>query len=343
MCQSKEQGGRRCNAHGSYFSANTLDAKMLDEDKNQVINPPTNSAEALHLISYAAEGTKISEDILQKARNYDLSTLSPKQHWVTWKKLALSDNPSQGLKLLHKLGYEPYYKELHNVRNVPQSPYWHPEGTVEKHLQESADKAAYYAKEDKLNKKETEIAVLGAMVHDLGKATHTQIREDKITSYSHDTAGEPLAKSFLSKIGAPPEAKKIIPTLVKLHMCHARTNVTMKSFKKILNQLEDSDANINQLIRVMNADIGGRGTASEERCDDFWKAKMKEYKQYEKQQKTNKKDHFITSDDFLKEGYTHQQLSDVFKEVKEAKTQNPNISKQELVEHIKNKIPYERK
>lgn len=333
MCQSKADGGKRCNAHrGFYFSANTLDSEMKDD--NNKIQVPKNPAQALHIMAYAANGYDISDKHITQAQNFDISELTPEQQWVTWKNFSLSLTPSKGLTFLYESGFEPYYEELHAVRGVPQPANWHPEGSVEKHLQEAADKAAGYARDDKLNQRETQIAVLGATVHDFGKATHTQIVGDKITSHQHDTAGAPIAKAFLQRIGAPEPVTRIVPTLVKLHMCHAHKNLSYKGMNNIFNRLERKGATFDQLIRVMNADVGGRGTASEPRTDDYWKAQIKKFAEQEERDKKAKevKNNLpFTADSLRAQGYNNQQVGQIFIKGKSMLKETPNLTQEDII------------
>lgn len=341
MCQSKENGGRRCNGHqGSYYSSSALDKEMVDTDTKTVKIPQT-PAQALHVMSYAAQGYVIDDEVIEAAKSFDISTLSPKQQWVTWNEFALAQKPSEGLKTLYKMGHEPYYKELHAIRGVPQEPSWHPEGPVEKHTQEAADKAATYAKEDRLNKKDTQIAVFGAMVHDFGKSTHTQITKEKISSKGHDVSGAPKARDFLTRIGAPEHMKTTIPTLVSMHMCHAQKKTTMKALRNIYSKLEKGNATMDQLVRVMNADIGGRSTASEPRCDDYWEGKRKELIKHEEQMEAERKAKIlpISADDFEAKGYDRRTFGELFKNSRFIAMENPGITKEQLLHKIQERFP----
>ena len=341
MCQSKEDGGRRCNGdRSSYYSSSAFHKEMINTDTNAVKTPKT-PAQALHIMAYAAQGYTIDDEVIEASKDFDISTLSPKQQWVTWNEFALAQKPSEGLKTLYKMGHEPYYKELHDIRGVPQDKRWHPEGPVEKHTQEAADKAALYAREDGLNKKDTQVAVLGAMVHDFGKSTHTQITEDKISSRGHDEHGAPKARDFLTRIGSPESMRTTIPTLVSMHMCHAQKNTTMKALRGIYSRLEDGNATMDQLVRVMNADIGGRGTASEPRCDDYWEGKRKELIKHEEQMEAERKAKIlpISADDFEAKGYDRRTFGELFKNSRFIAMENPGITKEQLLHKIQERFP----
>lgn len=269
MCQSLAQGGKRCAGHGSVYPSHALEQSLMSPDGT--VEDPTTPEQALHVVALVSQGKSLSEDAKNAAREFDITTLSPQQKWQTFGSLALSESPSKGLKMLHELGFEQHFPDLHAIRGVPQSEYWHPEGSVEKHIQEAGDVAARISKEQKLSKKDTQVAVLGAICHDFGKSTHTQIDEEtgKITSYGHDKSGAPKAKAFLEQIGADEAVKTEIPPIVAEHMCHIQ-EPTHKSALKLDNRLKEKGTTLEAWTRVADSDIGGRGSASEPSLAQKW-------------------------------------------------------------------------
>lgn len=301
MCQSKEQGGRRCAGHTSTYSQSVMDDALLSK-QGDVVTMPSAPYEALHLIAYAAQGRKIPESIVQGTieQGFDIGSLSPQQNWRTWKAVSLSEKPSEALRMLHTLGYEASYPDLHAIRGVPQSPSWHPEGSVEKHTQEAADVAAKNSSQDGISQIKTQIAVLGALCHDFGKATHTQIDEEtgKITSYGHDIAGVDKARSFLAQIGVPQRVQEVVPGIVGAHMRHAATPTTA-TVSRLQKQLAKSGATLDDWIRVADGDIGGRGSASEPSLRGAWMEAAR--KAQENRQKPRK--NFVNGDKLTQMGY----------------------------------------
>ena len=288
MCQSKEQGGRRCDrkGNGSYYPVSVMEEELITEN---VINEPTNPAQALHLIALASQGHNVTSEIQEAARQFDITSLPKAQLWNTWSSLAESETPSAGLKLLHDLGFEEHFPELHAIRGVPQSEFWHPEGSVEKHIQEAGDVAARISREQNLSKDDTHVAVLGAICHDFGKSTHTQINEEtgKITSYGHDKAGAPKARAFLNQIGASETAIKQIPVIVAEHMCHIQ-EPTLNSARKLHLRLTSKGTTLEAWTRVADSDIGGRGSASEPSLAKKWLDKRDEALAQENQKPADK-------------------------------------------------------
>lgn len=274
MCERKP--GKRCDGSGgSYVPGHSLSSSLVSNDNT--VQPPHTSAEAFHLVALSSRGYDISEHVKDDARQFDITQLSHAQMWQTWKTMAESDTPSQGLRTLHDLGYEHHFPELHDIRGVPQSPEWHPEGSVEKHIQESGDVAARNATHERLSKRDTHVAVLGAIAHDFGKSTHTQVDAEtgKITSHGHDQAGVAKARDFLNRIGASDDVKIQVPVLVGEHMRHIN-NPSTKSAHKLSEKLKAGGTTLEAWTRVADADVGGRGSASEPSIAQQWIAKRDE-------------------------------------------------------------------
>lgn len=300
-----KDGGQRCSGKASTFiPARAIEKAMIDD--NGTVKAPETPAQALHLMTFAAQGKEIPEEAKEAAKSFDITSLTPQQMWVSWKGLAESKEPSRGLQTLHELGFEEHFPDLHAIRGVPQSPYWHPEGSVEKHLQEAGDVAAGISKRKRLNKKDTHVAVLGAICHDFGKSTHTQVDEKtgKITSYGHDKAGVSKAKAFLEQIGADEQVKKEIPVIVGEHMCHIQ-EPTMKSAHKLSERLKAGGTTLEAWTRVADSDIGGRGSASEPSIARQWLKAREDYSKQVEEAKGNEKNKSFINGKFLTSiGYT---------------------------------------
>jgi tRNA nucleotidyltransferase (CCA-adding enzyme) len=103
-----------------------------------------------------------------------LEELPKERIYIEFKKLLLkSQKPSIGFELMRELGILRYYPELEAIIDIPQSPIWHPEGDVWIHSLMSIDKMVEFKTGDEKQDLKMMFAVL---CHDLGKATHTQIR-----------------------------------------------------------------------------------------------------------------------------------------------------------------------
>lgn len=57
-----------------------------------------------------------------------------------------------------------------------------------------------------------------ALLHDIGKATTTKVRKEKITAYDHDKVGETLAIRFLKEFSEDEAFINRIAMMVKWHM-----------------------------------------------------------------------------------------------------------------------------
>lgn len=284
MCQSKANGGRRCTLSTS--QSNYPSVVKYDTETSQIILVSSFEEKpslALHSAVVAARtGAPLSEEVKEAARKVaHLYPNIPKAEvWEQWDNLILSAQPSAGLNAIHEMGWEDNFPELAAIRGVPQSPFWHPEGSVEVHTSQAADVAARNALRDNLSEEETRIAVMGAICHDLGKSNATYVENGKIVSPEHATTGEPLARSFLKGIGASKSVQREVPLIVRNHMCHAN-KPDLRAARRLSKRLynEGEGTTLEAWCRVAEADTGGRGKASTSGVSELWlkhKARMDE-------------------------------------------------------------------
>ncbi len=282
MCKSIANGGRRCkssligNSNYPHLASVKNGTWTYDKEKLFSNTPALVNTFIIASRSNSEIPTEISEYLKSNVSLWD--SLETKERWAFWKDIADLDNPSSTLKNLHTLGWEQNFPALANVRDVPQDPIWHPEGHVHEHIQQAADVAAINATRDNLSQEERQLAVLGALCHDFGKSTHTQISEEgKISSLGHDMAGYDISQDFLKSIGASKRVVKGIPWLVREHMCHVNKNPSRKSFRKIEEKLKKGDMTMTHLARIIDADTGGRGEASNQEVGKLWVELKKKY------------------------------------------------------------------
>lgn len=251
MCQSKAQGGRRCNGQRKGRNA----AKVHQTLSNLLTGGSRDSA---------------LEEL--RALSASFSSLTPAQHWTLWQSIISSDTPSHAIRALFETGLSEHYPELHAIKDVPQDASWHPEGGVAEHAAQAADVAAQNATRDGLNERDRQVAVLAAMCHDLGKATHTQVHSDgRITSRGHDVAGEAPAKRFLARIGADEDMQGKVGVLVRTHMRHIN-EPSVRSAARLKSVLAEHGLTLADWARVADADCGGRGEASQHGVGERWLA-----------------------------------------------------------------------
>lgn len=166
--------------------------------------------------------------------------------------------PGRAIQYLADTGWSKNFPELHALHSTPQDPEWHPEGNVAVHTGHAMDAAARIADREGLTGDDRAVVVLGAMAHDLGKATHTQTEGERITSHGHDRAGGPLARSLMERIGIKPDITDRVVPIVESHMQHI--NFTPESQPRAVRRLADRvhPASLRELGLVMEADHSGR-------------------------------------------------------------------------------------
>lgn len=263
MCQSKAQGGRRCN--GKTKSGTASSTSVATSSLTAVQRALST------LSSIAHSSTPASANDLAYLSSVDsLDDLSPQEHWQGWVDIISGDNPSHAVRAMFDSGYSRHYPELDAIKDVPQDVSWHPEGGVGEHAAQAADVAAQNASREGLDQESRTVAVLGAMCHDLGKATHTQIHSDgRITSRGHDVAGEAPAKRLLARMGADEALQGKVGILVKTHMRHIN-EPTLKSATKLKAALAEHGLSLHDWARIADADCGGRGEASQHGVGQNW-------------------------------------------------------------------------
>jgi tRNA nucleotidyltransferase (CCA-adding enzyme) len=116
------------------------------------------------------------------------------------KLLLKAERPSRGLVLLAGWGMLPVVApELVPLAATPQDPGWHPEGDVWVHTLQVVDEAAPLAAELAPDRPRQLAVMLGALCHDLGKATTTRFEDGRIRSRGHEEAGLPPTTALLDR------------------------------------------------------------------------------------------------------------------------------------------------
>lgn len=196
--------------------------------------------------------------------------------WREFEKIATGAvHPSRSLEALYETGWAANYPALANVRGVAQDPIWHPEGAVDIHLGLAADAAAAAASEARLDEGDRTVAVLAALLHDVGKAEHRQEHPDgSITNHGHDEGGVEPAREFLNSIGAPGHIKDKVLPIIREHMCHAgnASNVTSKMVYRLIRRLDEGQRgpSLADWARVVDADLAGRGPGAKPPIGAHW-------------------------------------------------------------------------
>lgn len=103
---------------------------------------------------------------------------------------------------------------LCRLKQVPQSPKHHPEGSVWNHTLLVVDEAA----KKRAESSEPRAFMWAALLHDIGKADTTRNRNGRITAYNHEIAGARQAEEFLKVFMSDEALLRRICALIRWHM-----------------------------------------------------------------------------------------------------------------------------
>jgi putative nucleotidyltransferase with HDIG domain len=104
------------------------------------------------------------------------------------------------------------------MRGTVQDPIHHAEGDVWIHTRMVCEAMCALAAFRTLGERERRIAFLGALLHDVGKPTRTQIGDDgRVTSKGHSAHGALLARRILWRLGVPFDEREEVVALVRHH------------------------------------------------------------------------------------------------------------------------------
>jgi tRNA nucleotidyltransferase (CCA-adding enzyme) len=124
------------------------------------------------------------------------------------------------------------------------------------HTRLVCDQAAEIAIRDRLDKTARLELLFGALCHDLGKPATTCLRNGRWSAPGHPAAGVEPTVRWLDAVGAPPALIAVVRCLVAEHLAHAQTDMGARALRRMLVRLRP--ANFEQLLRLIEADLGGR-------------------------------------------------------------------------------------
>jgi tRNA nucleotidyltransferase (CCA-adding enzyme) len=184
--------------------------------------------------------------------------------WGEWDKWAAgSVRPSRGLEVLEETGWMRHFPEVAALRGTPQEPEWHPEGDVLTHTGHCLDALVALKAWKAAPAGRRRLLMFAVLAHDFGKPSTTERAERRgalrWVSPGHESAGGPLADSFLQRIGAPQELHPPVRALVVHHLVHIHGrdgDFTDAQVRRLARKL--SPATIDDLAVVMTADAAGR-------------------------------------------------------------------------------------
>jgi tRNA nucleotidyltransferase (CCA-adding enzyme) len=205
--------------------------------------------------------------------------LSIERVWVEWEKIGTrGTHISRALAVLRDTWWEARYPELARMYGAEQDPEWHPEGDVWTHAGLAADQAARLADEAGLAGTDRLVVVFAALLHDIGKVTHTQYG-DRITSHGHAEAGVGPAREFLASAGCPDGITARILPLIREHMnCLGRP--ARPAVRRLVRRL--APATLTELALVCAADQKGRGDPDAPGTADGWLEMGRDLKVHER-------------------------------------------------------------
>ncbi len=147
---------------------------------------------------------------------------------------------------------------LGNLIKTQQEPKHHPEGNVWNHTMLVVDECAKCRKKSE----DTRVFMWAGLLHDLGKATTTELRKGRLTSYDHDKVGAKLCNDFLEYFTDDSDFIKKVTKLVRWHM---QTLFVVKDlpFAEIKNML--SEVSLKEVALLSLCDRLGRGNMTDEK------------------------------------------------------------------------------
>lgn len=224
-------------------------------------------------------GFKVAGRSKDLMRSMDLSDLPAERVWGEIEKLLLGDNVKHGLQVLDAVGaIEKLFPELDILRTIPQDEFWHPEGDVWTHTLMVMDVADRITRDLPKAKKLT--VRLACLLHDLGKATTTEVIDGRVRAHGHSEAGVPLALDVMTRLnvfsvdGFDVRAKVL--QLVEKHLVPAQLHnlnngegVKDSVFRRLSLKVD-----VELLALVCKADVLGRGGEVDSNCVDWFQARV---------------------------------------------------------------------
>ena len=203
----------------------------------------------------------LDEATASLCRAIPLDDLPAERIWGEIEKLLLqARRPSIGFALGLELGViDRLFPELKALVGCPQEPEWHPEGDVWTHTLMVVDEAR--ALNGDLDRPRLITVMLGAVAHDLGKPSTTEVIDGRIRSLDHEQAGVAPATSLLDRLnvhtidGFPvrDQVLGLVAHHLKPGMFFKAGNVSDGAFRRLAAKVD-----MELLARVARADCRGR-------------------------------------------------------------------------------------
>jgi tRNA nucleotidyltransferase (CCA-adding enzyme) len=240
-----------------------LKARLLRHTSPAFVEDPLRVLRAFQLASRFDFTLTPETAELCRSVSHTFAELPIERVWGEWDKWAgKAAKPSRGLTVLEQTDWLKHFPEVAALRGTPQEPEWHPEGDVFTHTQHCVDALAALEDWRSSTAPRRRLLMFAVLAHDFGKPSTTSYAEKRGAmrwiSPGHESAGGPLAKTFLRRIGAPLDYDLPVCTLVVDHLAHhhGNTQFTETSVRRLARRL--APATIDDLALVMRADANGR-------------------------------------------------------------------------------------
>ena len=191
------------------------------------------------------------------------------------KALLKAEEPSLFFRTLRQMEQlEHWFPEVKALIGVPQNARYHAEGDVWTHTMLVLDQAAAlkHRTQDPLG------FMLGALIHDFGKALCTREINGVLHSYDHEILGLPVADRFLRRLTSERRRIAYALDLAKHHMrpnTSARSGASVKSTNHLFDDAMDPEALI---CIAMADDLGKLPQGNVRESEAFLEARLEIYR-----------------------------------------------------------------
>lgn len=161
---------------------------------------------------------------------------------------------------MYYLMMSPIQPELNALIGVIQDQLHHPEGYAFTHTVYVVEAAIEIARRELLSPQDTEVLLLAALCHDLGKATTTIVHPDgRITAYNHPEEGVQPTIAMLQRLNVDNDIINHVIPLVREHMAWVgfyMSEITKRGVRRLARRLLPT--NMEMWALIVEADISGR-------------------------------------------------------------------------------------
>ncbi len=265
-----------------------------------------------------------------------------------------SENPSDFF-ISNQL--EEIFKEVFDLRGVPQNPQNHPEGDAFEHTLLTINNAAMIASRENLSLEDRLILILSATLHDIGKSLATEFKlengervnyreysqdihgQGKVISYNHDKMAMDIIDNVLNKLQLSENIKNKIKILVLLHMRPTLLSKNINelhqsSINKIKRKLIENNINPKILMFLNEADLKRAEDRNYPENHRIFFDKMKEVEYEPEINIMNGNEIIQLIEEFLGKDYNPKLIGDLIKTANQLYSEG--MEKGKIIEEIKN-------